>query len=364
MVRFPSGRVRRGPIWSGTDSRRVACRIVTILVALASGRAARAGDDSAFAQAKRDVEASDYQAARGALASALDAGSASPQELAEIYKLSGIVESALGNTDAATEAFARWLVIDPKATLPPGTSPKIVRPFDAAAANKPPPLKVKAETSAAPPTVTLVIGDDSFTMIARARVVVVVDGKREVTLEAAGKLRITIALPTGKRLDLRVQGLDAHGNRVVELGTEDVPIVIVTDGSAPKRDDEALSLLKTKPATPSEPRPLYLKWWVWGSGAVAFGALATYFGIAAVSATNDLDRLNATSQDHTFTEALDVESRARRDVWLFDIGMGIAGAAAVTATILYLTEPRPTTETRVTAVPIHGGGAVVIGGRF
>ncbi len=45
----------------------------------------------------------------------------------------------------ATTAFGRWLALDPKAALPPGTSPKITRPFTAAQdqAKGREPIKVK-----------------------------------------------------------------------------------------------------------------------------------------------------------------------------------------------------------------------------
>src|SRR3954462_2035736 len=122
--------------------------VLTLVVALCRVSFA----ESALELARHDVESSDYLAARGALVSALDAGSASPEDLAEIYKLSGIVEGALGKDAEATASFARWLAIDPKGTLPPGTSPKITRPFDAAA-KKTDALKVKVETEAAPPSV-------------------------------------------------------------------------------------------------------------------------------------------------------------------------------------------------------------------
>src|SRR5450755_3689392 len=116
------------------------------------GQPVFADGDTALDVARHDVEGSDYLAARGALVSALDAGTAGPAELAEIYKLSGIVEGALGNDNAATESFEMWLAIDPKGALPAGTSPKITRPFDSAAATVKArePLKVKVETSASP----------------------------------------------------------------------------------------------------------------------------------------------------------------------------------------------------------------------
>src|SRR5689334_11578885 len=79
--------------------------------------------------ARKAVDASDYAAARPLVVQALEAGTASPDELAEIYKLTGIVESALGNTSGATDAFGKWLSLDVKGSLPFGTSPKIMRPF-------------------------------------------------------------------------------------------------------------------------------------------------------------------------------------------------------------------------------------------
>jgi hypothetical protein len=47
-----------------------------------------------------------------------------------------------------------------------------------------------------------------------------------------------------------------------------------------------------------------------------------------------------------------------------NITFPVAGALAVTATILFLTDPGKPTERRVTAVPLEGGGAVVFGGHF
>ena len=98
------------------------------VVAVIAGPA-RADD---LASARAAVDASDYFAARGAIDKALDDGKASPDDLADIYRMKGIVEAALGNSAAATTAFGKWLALNPKAVLPQGTSPKITRPFAAA----------------------------------------------------------------------------------------------------------------------------------------------------------------------------------------------------------------------------------------
>jgi hypothetical protein len=188
-----------------------------------------------------------------------------------------------------------------------------------------------------------------------------VDGGAERKLEASGKKQITIDLPKGKRLDLRVQALDESGNRVAVVGTADVPLVIVGPGGG----EPVVTKQPPKPVVHHEdahPRPLYLSWWLWGGAAVALGAGATYFGLAARDETDRLTQLNATSFDHRFTEASSLESDARRDAMIFNVGIGLAGAAAIGAAILYLTEPRA--ETRVVAAPVNGGAAVVVGGRF
>jgi hypothetical protein len=339
-------------------------RAVAALAVLALAGSARADD---LADARSAVDQSDYFAARAKVDKALTDGTASPDELAELFKLKGIVEAALGNSAAATTAFGKWLALDPKAALPAGTSPKITRPFDAAqqqAAHRQP-IKIKAETTADPASVTVVIESDPFLMIAKARVFVRVDGGAEKTLDGTGKTKIKIDLPPGKRLDLRVQALDDHGNRVAEVGTTDVPLVIVgpaAESPPPHVLVNRAPHARPHPEEPVHARPLYLKWWLWSGVAVAVGAGGAYFGFAARSESDQLNKLNADSQDHRFDEALAIQSRADRDATLFNVGMGVAGAVAIGAVVLYLTEPHA--EARVAAVPTQGGATVVLGGHF
>src|SRR5438445_3358646 len=87
----------------------------------------------ALTDARAAVDGSDYVKAQELLESALKSGTQGPSELAEIYKLTGIVDGALADSAGAQAAFAKWLSLDPKGELPKGTSPKITRPFDAAA---------------------------------------------------------------------------------------------------------------------------------------------------------------------------------------------------------------------------------------
>ncbi|HUS32316.1 MAG TPA: hypothetical protein VMZ53_27635, partial [Kofleriaceae bacterium] len=201
--------------------RQVAVATMLLLAVVHHARA------DALADARKAIDGSDYLSARPLLETALKSGTQGPGELAEIYKLTGIVEGALGEEKGAQSAFAKWLALDPKGSLPKGTSPKITRPFDAASAkaNKAGALAAKAETQDEPPAVTLVVTNDPQKMIVGARVFFMVDRKAEQRLEAEGTGTIKLELERGKRLDLRLQGIDEYGNRVVELGSHEVPIV-------------------------------------------------------------------------------------------------------------------------------------------
>lgn len=335
---------------------------LAVSLALSSPAVAGPLDD-----AKAAVEASDYLKARTALAEALASGAHGREELAELHRLSGIVAGALGDPKAATAAFQRALALSPKAALAPGTSPKIARPFAAAQnlARQSAPLEIKSETEASPPSVAVVVVSDPLSMIARVRIVVVADGKPEQAFDRPASERTVVELPAGARLDVRIAALDEHGNRLAELGSREVPIVIL--GKAPPPPPPGVDGLEVPPPPPParEPRPLYLKWWMWAGTAIAFGAGAAYFGVDAWLAKRELDDLNRNSVEHSFDEAKDVEAHARRSVLLTNIGWGAAGVFAAGATILYLTEPRaPRGERRVTVAPVRGGGALVLGGRF
>jgi hypothetical protein len=321
--------------------------------------------DDPVAQARAAVDASDYMTARGALDKALAAGGAQPDELAEMYKLLGIVDAALGDAKDSAAAFTKWLALDPKGSLPFGTSPKITRPFDVAK-KKAAKLELKTETNAEPPWVALVIASDPVG-ITHARALVSVDGKADKIVDSDGKGRIAMDLPRGHRLDLRVEALDEHGNRVAVLGSKDVPIVIVTGDKPPPQDKVVVdkrdaNLLRKQAVVEPHERSWYANWHVWGIAAIGATVVTGVFAYETRSDLQDLDRLNATSPDHQWSAAQDTESRARRDLLITDIGAGVTGALALGTAFFYLT--RPHEEVQVVAVPTRGGGGLAIGGHF
>jgi hypothetical protein len=266
-----------------------------------------------------------------------------------MYRLSGRVEAALGDPQAATEAFKRLLALSPKDTLPEGTSPRIKRPFDSAKDyyTTHSPLELEVGTTAAPPTITLILVSDPLHMVARLRIVYAIDHGAEHTTELAASDRTTLPLPSGARIDARVTALDDHGNQLVELGAAE-PIVIL--GEAPRP--------VVAPAVVVHPdrRPIYRRWWPYAAATVAFGGATAYFGWSAYAAAIDLRHVTSDRDAAVTTD------RGRRDTLLTNIGFGVTGACAIAAGVMYLTRPRDPSETRVTAVPLPGGGAVWVGG--
>jgi hypothetical protein len=322
--------------------------------------------DDALAQASEAVAASDYLAARAALVTAQVAGEHSPDDTAEMYRLSGIVEAALGNAQAATEAFIRLLALVPKAKLPPGTSPKITRPFDAARSyyTTHAPLDLKIATAAKPPAITLVVVSDPVHLVARARVLYAIDRGPEQTKEVAAD-GTDIALPAGKRIDARVIALDVHGNRLVEIGSREVPIVIIGEPApvAVPHRPAPRPPPRPAPATVELPgRPIYLRWWPYAAATVVCAGATAYFGWSAYSDARELQRL---SIDHSVLspEFQSVKDHGQRATLITNIGFGVTGAFALAAGAMFLIR-RAHTEVRVTAVPAHAGGALVLGGTF
>ena len=350
MVRVPRG--------------AAAIAIVVGMTATMPMRSARADDP--LARARAAIEQADYAAAKTAVEAALSSGSLGPDELAEAYRLRGTVAGGMGDAAAALDAFSRLLEIAPRTTLPFGTSPKISKPFDKASAyvKTHEPLKVKVDTQASPPSLTLVVTNDPLQLVAKTRVSVVADGKPSETLEGTG----AIALPLARRLDLRVAALDDHGNRLVELGTADVPIVLVGREPEAKPDRGPPPVVVAPPVAPvleqhdDHARPIYASWWLWGGVTVVVAGVAGYFSYATYQAKQDLVALEATSSSHTFDEAKQVEDRGHRDALVANISFGVAGATAIATTILFFTRPRHSDErmTRVLPVAHKGGGGLAL----
>lgn len=310
--------------------------------------------DDPLAQARAAVAQSDYAAALPMLTAALDGGGRGHDELAEIYQLTGVVEAALGDTRAATDAFIHLLVLSPAAALPDGTSPKIRRPFDEAARYVAGhgTLEIKFDWPDHAGPAAVIVASDPLDMVATVRVVSEPGGRQD--LEVASE-RTELAMPGDAvaRFSVNVTVLDVHGNALAG--------VVYLRDMAPRAPYVPPS---STIVVPARPRPVYLRWWPYAAAGVATLAATGYFALSARSASHDLDGIIASSAQHRFGDAQTVEDRARRNVLLTNIGLGVTGALAVVAGALYVIRPRDHVESLSGIVPLPCGGQLVLGGRF
>lgn len=362
----------------GSSSTRFAVRV---LIALA----ATAAHADPLETARAALAKSDYSAARSALDEALRAGTSGPSQLAEIYRSRGIAEAALGNATESTAAFERWLAFVPGGELPPGTSPKITRPLDAARTRgKTAAPAIKQTTASKPPSITVEIARDPLQLIATVRVIARVDGGADQPLDRPSAPSIEIALPAAtRRIDLRIAALDRYGNRVVEVGSQEVPLVILVETVQPPTPPEPIATKPpikplpepTKPlpqpsVPPAPPHtPLVMRWWLWGGVTAVAGGITTYFAIDTSRQADKLNRIFAEGPLHTYPEARAVEDRGRRSALITNIGIATTSAFALVTATMAILAPRRATQERsasVRVVPWTDGAStgIVLDGRW
>jgi hypothetical protein len=199
-----------------------------------------------------------------------------PAQVAELHFYAGRLAAGLDHADVARDHFARALALEPDLALPPGTSPKLTAPFDAARAASVP-LRLHATAQ------RVVVEADPLGLVARSEVV-------------------------GR--DARA--FDAHGN-------------VVWRGEVPA----------PPPPPPAPETSLAARWPTWaavaGSALVVGGLCAWRFQVAQ-------DDWNTFSQDnmHDYTQLHAIETRGDHWGLAADVGFGVAAAAGVTAAILYV----------------------------
>ena len=283
----------------------------------------------------------------------------------------GIVAAATGDAAAAKDDFSRLLAINPDAKLPAGTSPKITKPFAAAAAELAgkPAVAAKVERSPGEPSqIMLDVTSDPLAMIAGARALITVDDHALPPQLIKGTGRIAIALPHGHRITVHVVGVDAYGNRVVEPSDAEA-VVEATDGNAnaPPVGSSPTRSLGADDTTAPAHVALYREWWLYGGATVIALGVGGAFAIAGHSATNEANGILGDSAQHTYAQSTTVEARARRDFDVANVGFVVGGAFAIAAGIVYATRPHARDRqehARLAPTPMPGGGGLALEGRF
>jgi hypothetical protein len=325
-----------------------ACLVLSLAVIVSTAARAHAESDD-LATARTAIAQVRYDEAQTLLVAALHAGTSSPDQLAEIYKLSATTAIVLGQAEVAEQYFRRWLALEPTATLDESVSPKLREPFVSAQAYMAAHGRLSVKAQRRDAIVDVVIESDPLGMVGS----VALGDAPPRPVGADGIVRLDVIVPDpGEPANSSELGavrvLDEFGNRLLELSGESIPRVEVpsgapSDGVAP-------------PTTAIYRRPL-----VWGIAATVVAAGGLAFGLAARSAQSDVVAISADPGSHFASELADAQDRRDRDALLANIGFVAAGACVVTAAVMWITRsPSPP----VTVAPTSAGAALVLSRTF
>jgi hypothetical protein len=194
-----------------------------LALATASTAPARA-DSPKLADARRAVEAVDYDAARRLLLEALRDGGNSPAAVGEIYRLLARAAVVLDDRNVAEQYYRRWLAIDPAAALPADAAPKLREPFIAAQSYIAAHGRLLARAQRAPTgEIDVEIVADPLAMARAARAL---DSAPSAPSPFGSDRRAR--LPSGARVAI----LDDNGNRLLELEPSAAPVAAATGASS------------------------------------------------------------------------------------------------------------------------------------
>ena len=283
------------------------------LVALACCVAVAHADSPKLARARKAIDAVKYDEAQTLLIDALDDGGNSPADVAEIYRLSASTAVVLDRRDLAEQYYRRWLALDPAATLSSDLAPKIREPFVKAQAYMNAHGRLVAKVTRTAAAIAVRVENDPLKMAASASL----DGGPPTKLDA------TFAVATGTQVTV----LDEYGNRLVEL---EVPA--------------ATAPVAEPPVTRTEPRavPFLRRGKVWAIAAgVTLGGGAV-LGYLANKADDDVQAFTRDSTMHTFADLQSARDRRDRFALAANVTFIAGGALAVTAAIMFVTQPSST----------------------
>lgn len=352
-------------------------RAASAVLVLLCASAASAEENPHLTRARAEINDLRYDKAKETLEQALKWGKNSPAETAEIYRLTGEVLAAFGDGDKAKEAFLHLLSIDPSVRLAAGVSPRISGPFNQAlkSSQSKSPIKIHHELQTGEsPSITLIVDDDPLEMVKGARASFEGPTGRD-SVEEKGTSRIELKLPPAPRLTVTVAAIDEHGNRLAELGTSD-PIVVQAEQPGGSGDGGELGGGDGggQPDTGGgQAKPFYTRWYLWGGVAVGLAGVGTYFGLQAKSAEDDVAKLNEETRmdpySHDFSEAKEIEDRAKRNALIANINFGAAGVFAVVGAIFLVRDLKSSGDhessgTAVAPLPLRGGAGVTFSGSF
>ncbi|WP_236607460.1 tetratricopeptide repeat protein [Sandaracinus amylolyticus] len=289
----------------------------------------------------------EHERARRIARDALEQGTSEPDDVAALQRVIGLASAALGDADAARDAFTRLLAITPDVRLDTDLPAEIRSPYLEARGfwtGTTDRLGVQVELDEE--TSSLVArAADPARMVSRYRVRVRSEGGSWREVARAPSDVITIPIPeltTARSVEYSVAMLDELGNRVYRRGSDESPeraeLAPIEVAVVPGGDDASRAL-----APAVDPTPFYV-----AGAALAAGAIGLAVG-GGVS-TSEAHRLAGEwSSDACLGAAPELATRAETCPGLDDsartnetisfVLYGIGGALLVAAIVTFAVAP-------------------------
>ncbi len=311
-------------------------------------------DLQGMAEARAAIDAAQYALALSSLDSALREGQAQPGQLEEVYRLQGETQVAMGNADAAKEAFTSLLFLNADATLGEFASPKIVAALEEARSELAGAV-LKATHSVAPNSrrLEVALGSDPMGMAKKVRLsyprddgsvaklsIPLDEGKAIFDLPAQAKSSVTLAI------------LDRHGNVLALWLVDDLPAPIAVLG------------LEGEGGSSAGNQQIWTRWWVWAGASGAVMTAGVILGVAANGAQDDLDEVVANPGEHSFGEAQSLEDKARSRALWANISFVAAAALGVTSGVMYWRGRNAEASMELAPAADGSGASIIMRGSF
>lgn len=322
-----------------------------VLVSLAAVAPARAAGVDPLLEAEAAGARVDFEAVRIQAGAALRRGGYGPAQLLRIYYLLGVAHAALGQDAPATEAFKRLLELDPRSRIDQDLSPRLRSPMHEARgfwAARRDHLALEVVLARAENALRLRITDTlpmGKRVLVRARAGDV-GPFAEIGVPVAPLLTIPLPIVAGDgRIEFMVALLDESGNRLVEQGSELLPLwdepaaaSTARSRSTPPLPGAAAVAGAAEPPAPASRnrsglRVAGITGVVLGVAAAGGGVASLLVGSAAAERWNDDARCLTGGQSRE-TNCADDRRTAETARWLSIAGFAAGGALLVAATTL------------------------------
>jgi hypothetical protein len=277
-------------------------------------------EDVKLEQASKLIEQLNYNDARQVLFGIVESGRANADQLSKAYFSLGEVEAGLGNTVESTDSFYLALMLKPATGFPAGGSPKIRERLNEARSRVTEVGVLEATATVHQGVLEVQLENDPLQLVKTVDVVMTRGGGE------VGKAKLPLNAMRAE-VDPGVQSIrvtlhDESGN---ELKSIDVDPATQNTGAGQPAENVG------KPS-------LWSHWGVWAGMAGAFAVGGTYF-IVKAGKLNDEAEQNKKSDTPSPSRIHELQTRRDRVGTYGVVGVGMAGAAAVTAVVVALTHP-------------------------